>query len=180
MYDFFILSLPRSGSHMLASALDSHPDICCTGEYGMTEKFPIGRSGGKIKGCIVQAYHIQQGIAPPDFDTGRLIWLTRPVYEIAISRHYDNANGASAAQYLEPTEKTGVQRLVLPDTVKNLQIQIGVVTQVARAREHLAVNYKGLCAGKDTRAIRWEVAHQLCDFLEVDRQPLLPATHKPT
>ena len=52
---FCILTRPRSGSHMLASALDSHPEICCHGEYGM-DKYPLvlGKHPAEVQGWIVQ------------------------------------------------------------------------------------------------------------------------------
>ena len=87
--DFIILTVPRSGSHMLASALDSHPDICCIGEVGKRPLYDwLGTSGGEIKGGIVDVPCRWQ-ITPEH----KVICLTRDPAEIARSKHSRLSNG---------------------------------------------------------------------------------------
>lgn len=165
---------------MLASALDSHPDICCTGEYGMTEKFPIGRSPGRVNGCIVQSYHLDRGIAPSWLSEAKLIWLTRPLQDIALSRHYNNIAGTSSEQHLEPVKRDKHYEHVLSKTYIDLHKQRDVVTDFILNKEHLCIGYQSLCRNADIRTIRREVMHLLCDFLGVKHHPLRPVTHKPS
>lgn len=57
-YDFYIVTAPVSGSHMLASALDSHPDIQCRGEYGFKDYADdLGAVSKRVKGCITHIKH---------------------------------------------------------------------------------------------------------------------------
>ncbi len=182
MSKFAILSLPRSGSHMLASALDSHPAICCTGEYEMVEKFPIGRYPGAVVGCIVQSYHIDRHVAPPWLPEAKLILLFRPTREIIQSLYHGSENGTNYSQCLTQADHSGLQRHPYPDRhYSYLEAQRDIISEYARGRNHIMISYRSLCRDKDVRAIRWEVAHRICDFLEVDRQhPLKTTTHKPT
>lgn len=182
-YDFAILSLPRSGSHMLASALDSHPEIQCQGEYGMTEKFPLGRRPGRIKGCIVQGYHISRHIAPPWIRNSRIIVLTRSLLAIAKSLHYNTMNGSTYDQHLEPVQRGPQRSTPSPDTIRRLEAEqeaIAHFLEFANPNALLHVEYRLLCGDKDARAIRWEQAHRICDFLGVERLPMRPLTHKPS
>ena len=177
---FAILSLPRSGSHMLASALDSHPAIRCTGEYGMTEKFPIGLMPGAVEGCIVQSYHIDRGIAPPWLHDAKIILLNRAFIDIARSQYLNDEHGRTATQFLSPSDSPGVQHKVPDKRLGYLRDQRTILLNYVQDREHLAVSYKSLCGGGDARVIRREVAHLICDFLDVTYHPLRPATHKPS
>ena len=184
MYDFIILSLPRSGSHMLASALDSHPDIQCAGEYEMTEKFPLGRTEKRVKGCIIQGYHILRQIAPEWVNDVKIIRLMRPLDAIARSLHYGSPTGACYEQHLEPVERDFTRGYYPPtqSTKLRLNAEAAAIHAFLNARGHerlLTVTYHGLCGSKDAEAIRWEQAHRICDFLEVDRHPLIPKTRKP-
>ena len=182
MTDFAILSLPRSGSHMLASALDSHPAIKCVGEYNTyPEKFPIGLRSGAIEGCIVQGYHISGNIAPGWLPKAKLILLNRPIPEILYSLYKGHAAGGNYSQYLKPTDRS--EDIHYPIRERHwayLEEMRDIVKQYVEGREHMTVSYQSMCKGSDARAIRWEVAHQLCDFLGVARQPLRPVTHKPS
>lgn len=167
---------------MLASALDSHPAIKCVGEYNTyPEKFPIGLMPGAIEGCIVQGYHIEGKIAPGWLPKAKLILLNRPITEILKSLYTGAENGGNYSQYLEPT--------VTPDPIRYpinerhwayLESLRDMLKEYTDGRESMTVSYNSLCKGADTRAIRWEVAHQLCDFLGVPRHPLRPVTHKPS
>ena len=180
MTDFAILSLPRSGSHMLASALDSHPNIRCTGEYEMIEKFPIGRSPGRIEGCIIQSYHIDQNIAPKWLDTAKIILLNRSFEDIAKSQYFNDEFGRTSTQFTVPTKRTGIVHHVPDERLRYLTDQRAILLNYIDGREYLQVSYQSLCRGADARTIRWEVSHLLCDFLDVTYQPLRPATHKPS
>ncbi len=165
---------------MLASSLDSHPDIQCSGEYDMIEKFPLGREPGRVKGCIIQSYHLDRGIAPPLPPETKLILLNRSFEEIARSQYCNDELGRSSTQFLSPTDSFGIFHKVPDERLRYLKEQHAILTSYIEGREHLSVSYKSLCKGADVRVIRWEVMHLLCDFLEVDRRPLRPLTYKPS
>lgn len=165
---------------MLASALDSHPDIQCEGEYGMIEKFPLGRTEKAVKGCIIQAYHIQRSIAPGWVKNVKVIYLERPLPEICESLFRGSPTGQNFSQHLEPAEP---KKPCQPD--KNTFEQLQNLRQHVRGfldtlDHYHTVTYRQLCGDKDSRAIRWEAAQPICDFLDVSREPLIPKTHKPT
>ena len=68
-YDFLIVAKGRSGTHMLASYLNSHPEIGCEGEWGKEDKkIPIDQVSGRLRGCIVM-YNVMKEIWG---------WLPRP------------------------------------------------------------------------------------------------------
>ncbi len=180
MYDFIILSLPRSGSHMLASALDSHPEIQCQGEYEMIEKFPLGRNEAPIKGCIVQAYHIQRNIAPPDLVTAKLIYLYRPVREIVFSRFYGSPLGVNSEQWLTPVLRDKTQYDTSQDVIVDLMQQRIDLGAFLRNKDHLKVTYRDLCHDKDVRSLDRVTALRICDFLNIPNCVLVPMTHKPS
>jgi LPS sulfotransferase NodH len=56
-YDFAIVATQRSGSHLLATALNSHPDIACVGEVAR-EELTIGEVSGRVRGCILMYNHL--------------------------------------------------------------------------------------------------------------------------
>lgn len=64
-YDFYLLFLPRSGSHMLVSALNSHPEISC--EHRDED---VEISEGKIKGRAMKFLQANQ-------NKKKVIYLTR-------------------------------------------------------------------------------------------------------
>lgn len=183
MYDFIILSLPRSGSHMLASALDSHPEIQCSGEYGMKEKFPLGRNPKRVKGCIIQGYHILREIAPKWIYAVKVIYLYRPVDEIAKSLHYLSPSGQSYDQHLHPAARTEKLYWEVDKETRNRlnSEQQALIDCLAKCDypDVLTTSYQSLCKGKDARTLRWEQTHRILDFLKVERMPLKPLTHKP-
>ena len=54
IYDFLILTAGRAGSHLLASFLNSHPDVACEGEIGKEDSLIArGSLSGDLKGCIL-------------------------------------------------------------------------------------------------------------------------------
>ena len=61
-YDFYIVTMPRSGSHMLASAINSHPDLQCGGEKGFIDEPKLPNEPCVARGCIthIKAYNVDQ------------------------------------------------------------------------------------------------------------------------
>ena len=76
-HDFYIVTKPHSGSHMLASAINSHPDVSCGGEYGFVDRrAPYGE--GQVVGCIthMKAFNSARGSVSLD-DVDKVIVLVR-------------------------------------------------------------------------------------------------------
>jgi len=179
MYDFIILSLPRSGSHMLASALDSHPEISCEGEYEMIDKIPIGHTRKQIHGCIVQAYHIRREIAPISIPT-KIIRIKRPLVQIVASRFLNSIDGTNSDQHTEPVKKEGISHTLKFKVWNDLLHDSLALDEFTASNPALTVSYNDMCKGKDARKIEHETALRICDYLEVTRAPLIPATYKPS
>jgi len=166
---------------MLASALDSHPEIRCSGEYEMTEKFPIGRSPGTIEGCIVQSYHIDHKTAPKWLEEAKLMLLYRPLQEIARSLYYDNESGRNHDQHLEPVTRDKTRYIVDQNKLDYLHRQHDLLTSYAVKRGgFLYLTYEWITKGLDTRVLPVYAERVLSEFLDVDRHPLTPATYKPS
>lgn len=82
-YNFLILTAQRSGSHMLGSALNSHPNISCGGELGRSDDV-IKPSEGEVKGAILMYRHWD--LFEVEFTARKVIHLVRDPYNIALSR----------------------------------------------------------------------------------------------
>ena len=173
--DFAILTIPRSGSHMLASALNSHPDIKCGAEYNAPAKIELPDSGGKIEGCIVHWYNLERN--PKLLDGVKIIVLIRNPVEIAKSWQKGYAMGKSAGHYLEPTTFNGAipepEKSVI-ETIKDRQLKL---LEYAKDREVLRLDYEKLTGNKDIREI--ENSKEICKFLNVKNKKLNPLTYKP-
>jgi len=72
-YDFCILAKGRSGTHMLASALNSHPQIACEGELWKNTIKSV-KEQSQVRGVIIM-YNVRRQITA--FEIGRVIHMVR-------------------------------------------------------------------------------------------------------
>ncbi len=82
-FDFLIVCQQRSGSHMLASALNGHPNISCSGELDIVDTL-IVPSDGECKGAILM-YNRWKAFGTR-YTANKLIHLVRDPEALAYSR----------------------------------------------------------------------------------------------
>jgi hypothetical protein len=179
-YDFAIMSLPRSGSHMLMSALHSHPDVTMTGEIGMVDKFPMMTSTGGVNGIIIPSYRLVDVIDISfNFDIP-FMFITRPIGEIVYSLFTDSEHGQGYRQSLVPSINESHQQFPATEgRINRLQTEYELMNNFMDSRSEgrdVMVTYDELCGGVDTREIK--CGDEICDWLGIDRHPLVPVTHK--
>lgn len=163
-FDFAIMSLPRSGSHMLMSALHSHPNITMVGEVGMVEKFPLPASEGGLRGCIVPSYRLPSVL----FSSTPVIFLLRDLGEIDNSPYHQHLAPVEYFDSIPP--KSRMSYLIEQRQLMNRFMLEHIAGQYV-------VTYDELCGGKDVRELG--LSAELCCFLNVSERPLQPLTYKP-
>lgn len=149
---FVILTCQRSGSHMVSSALNSHPEIHCVGEVDNID--PLNNVYGEIK-------HYNQD---PDLDKyDRIIHLIRDPESVAMSRQSQRISHEPhnlGDQKHETHELDGEQVKKEAQHIKEIQDEMRLRVENL---DHLEVNYEDIVEnGYDN----------ILDYLEVDIIPL--------
>ena len=158
-----IVSLPRSGSHMLGSALSSHPELVCIGEYA-SDDFPEWANDGNCQ--IVQLYNITP-------NAEKYIVLVRSLEDRKRSWRKDGPTHYYEPINVSDIEPIGVDFIIGQDMQQKLQDFIG-------SNKCLILHYEELTGNADIRQIPDKYGRMICEYLEVEYQPLVPATYKPT
>lgn len=165
-YDYIILCTPRSGSHVLATMLNSHPDIACIGESN--ERMPeLIHSSGKIKGKIIMYMRTDyEGV----FDNVKIIHLVRDTKEIARSRII-NSSRKFDSHY---TKQHEFSFTINPDEVnkmsKNLANDIDSFRKKIKDKPVLEIKYSELTdGGKSVETLNKKTSDKILNFLEVDK-----------
>lgn len=164
--DFHILFLPRSGSHMLVNALNSHPELDVThsdqGHHGK----------GNLKGhaqCVVND------------DVKKAIILIR------------NSKDRTNSFFTNLAEKTGSNHSRVPVEVerrypdkaanryKNQEIKNKrFFESVSKIKDALLISYEDLTENKSITEFPEEYSFKICDFLGIERRILVTELVKPT
>lgn len=168
MFDFVILTLPRSGSHMLASALDGHSQIQCFAE-AWREKPRYEWLGGikkSVVGTTVFPRYAQE-IVPT---SGKAIVLTR--------RPEDRASTEQKIETLVPLTVDSRDIGTL-DCIDVFEREADALLKTAKDFTCLYLDYSDLTEDKDCREIPEWYARQICEFLGVNYEPLRPKFYKP-
>lgn len=168
MCDFAILSLPGAGSHMLASALDSHPQISCSGETGLNYSW-LG-TAGEISGHIIRPHQTEQ--VPV---TTKLIVLLRDPKGAMLSR----AARVGRYHYLEPITISNPDVSYAESYLQHYREMDEEIKDIAQQYPHIVISYESITGNDDIREIPERQAKCICAFLGVRYQPLKPKTHKP-
>lgn len=171
-YDFYIFTLPRSGSYMMASALDSHPNINCGGELfrkGVPLYGWLG-SGNGIKGGIVNLINKQL------IKNQKIIVLTRNPQDAIKSLDTQLDNGKYHA------ESNNVSRVRSPGK-RSEKMYLNRVKEFekecSKISNKLIVSYEEITNDESIDVIPEDIGKKICDFLKVDYRPLKPAFKKP-
>ena len=156
-YSFIILGLPRAGTHMLASALDSHPEIACRLKDNQVVYAPYT---GRVWTRLEEIPYAKKYIV-----------IHRPFVERMRSFRYTGFSHAyrPGSRPEEPRRA----RADFPDQDEEL-------IEVAYQIKALQVHYSDLTGGLDCRQIPQGWSQIICDFLGVKRHILCPRTYKPS
>lgn len=176
--DFAIVCHQRSGSHLLATALNSHPDICCQGELLQVFKSPMKRYAPKpvwptgIAGAIMMYSHWklvrQLGIAPQKF-----IHLLRSPEATAISVARNRADSLHRGPDHRPhatrdspvMHVTNFDASLASEVIPQIEAQQQRFSVLLSDCAMIEIRYEDLTNGQDIVHLPSGIAAELLSFL---------------
>lgn len=169
-FDFVIFTPGRAGSHLLASLLNSHPDIACEGEFGRPDTLidPADLSGS-VRGCILS--FAQRNILIK-WNPGKVIYMTRsPVLGAeSYAKNVVRYKARKAGEEYDPEPHiTGNERL---STIRKLKSFHKVSRKILKVFNHLEVSYEELTDNVNISVMPSVMSDRVCDFLGVQRKEL--------
>lgn len=169
-YDFLIFTAGRAGSHLLATLLNSHPDVACEGEFGKQDSL-IDDEGlsGWLTGCILP-FTNRDSLS--HYKKAKVIHMLR-----------DPESGAES--YLQniiryKMRKAGQEIPLNPDVtavqIESWAMRLREIQKVSRrlinGRKQMELTYEELTEGENIEAMPIEIRDRVCDFLEIDHHHL--------
>jgi hypothetical protein len=169
-FDFVIFTPGRAGSHLLASLLNSHPDIACEGEFGRPDSLinPDDLSGN-LHGCILS---FAQRNMLLEWNPMRVIYMTRSSEGGADSyaKNVIRYRARKAGEAYDPDPPvTDNQRL---STIRNLDSIHFVSRNLLKTFNYLELSYEELTGNTNISWMPTSIAHKVCNFLGVERRDL--------
>ena len=181
-FDFLIVCTQRSGSHLLASALNSHPDISCRGELREKDRL-IKPSQEGLRGAILMYNRC------PAFGTtytaDKLIHLVRDPKNTAKSRLANSIDkkekgNEHSAHFLEIVDRefelNGKRLKGVSAAIRN---DIRRAKKWLKGHPHLEISYEELTGNCSVSTIRPEISARLTDFLGLPKATLSTDLVKP-
>ena len=164
--DFYLLFLPRSGSHMLVDALNSHPELDCS----HTDGGHVGK--GDIKGHARTSVtrHVKKALVLTRNSKGRMDSLCTDILEQFGSNHI-----YSPAQIHRKHPERAQSRYEI-NAIRGQKFK----ESCGKLPETLFLSYEELTGDKEIRKIPEKWANRICDFLGVSRKELTTSLCKPT
>ena len=171
--DFVVIGTPRSGTHMLASALDSHPDIRC---LDFQEYLPVDWLGGGEGPVVGEILHDLAGLKNITVPADKIIILVRNPSHVFLSRKKMYAGSVAHIVRDGKVERVREDFPLIPTMA--IAQEVSRMKDYARENNLLVVSYEELCGGKDVEGINFQVVPKLCDCLGVPRKQLTTITEK--
>lgn len=168
-FDFIILTLPRSGSFMLASAMDSHPEIQCTAEAWCSKPHGLGVVDKRLKGTTVFPRYMDQIIGKP-----KVVVLLRDSKNRFPRYDYDHFEAPTTRARVDVSKDT------MDEFVQEADYEALQLSRIASGFDSLSVSYEEITGDKDCREIPEKIARRLCDFLCISHRPLVTKFYKPS
>lgn len=172
---FLLISLPRSGTKLLASALGSHADIACehAGKYQLSdsnvEAYRLRAKYNKPKVVLhAQAYHL---ISHP-------FLLDLPVPKLMIARD-DEVRGAisECTQSFGRREGGKDNKFTLrPEMVERVYQERMRFKAILTDAADLIVSYEDIVRDMNQQQLGDHHSELLCNFMEVEKQALFVST----
>lgn len=180
-FDFIILCTQRTGSHMLASALNAHPDISCCGE--LRPKDIVVPSSGDVTGAILMYSNWRDfGVR---VSASKIIHLVRDPDNTAKSRLVNNKDKEEQKKKHKAHFLEKVDRGFEIDVKQVGDLSGSIRKKVKRARgwirdiPHIEVTYEELTENVSVSQLPTEVAKRITDFLGLSYAPLITELVKP-
>ena len=176
-YDFLIITQPRSGSHMLATALNGHSQISCTGEIRNPRDF-IKPTEGEILGGIL--HYSPEG----DITAKKYIYMKRDITER--SRSVDRLHQIKHNEtdpkfhFLEPKTLDVSSIVYKQSTFDICKERTAQLEEFLLDKDHITVTYEEITGNKSITEIPEAVGRKITEYLGVKYEPLKPLTVKPT
>lgn len=145
-FDFIILSTQRSGTHMLQSALNQHPEITCHGEILHKSKEWID-SDKKVKGCIQMKNRLNE----INYKFDKVIYLRRNENELAKSRvanrfHKKASNQKVIEKHNAHRPKTPctfiMDRVTINNEIREIRKAVKTINKFINDKKHIVIDYE--------------------------------------
>ena len=157
-----IVTLPRSGAHMLATAINSHPDLSCYGElHGHNGELYQRNGDGGIA-------HVMGTVPEAD----KYIALVRDAADRELSWMRTTSSHFFAPLTID--HEISNKNRTLPNAQKNQKL----LAEFIENNECLVLHYNDITGNTDIREIPEKYGQQICKYLGVEYQPLVPVTYK--
>ena len=175
-FDFLIVCTQRSGSHMLASALNGHPNISCSGELNIKDTF-IVPSDGEGKGAILM--YSRWNSFETRYTADKLIHLVRDPESVAYSRlaNSQSKKRLRAEHRAHFREKVDREFEINPKRLKELKAHARARTNRMRKElsglDHIEVSYEELTDNTSVTTLNKASANRLTRFLGVPEMELV-------
>ena len=167
--DFIVLAQPRSGTHMLAFALDSHPDINMRGEVQFNAYVDKWSGSGKIKGGICPSYGLNFA------EANKAIVLTRDHILRRDSGRINIRN--QVLHYFEPCSLVAETQPVY-DNVCDIENQKTLLEAADSFNDKIILSYEDITKEMDGLSLSNHHSKLICDFLGVPVRRLVTKTYK--
>ena len=163
--DFHVLFLPRSGSHMLVDALNSHPEIDCShsdqGHHGS------GDLKGHARCCLFG-------------DERKVILLTRNAKDRTESFFTDIADVCGSNHTKKPLEVHRRYPGKVENRFKSMEIKNqAFFDKIIDLGQVLHLRYEDLTEGGEMDLIPEKYRDLICDFLDIERLDMNTSFRKP-
>lgn len=181
--DYIILCSQRSGSHLLATLLNSHSDISCSGESG--EKMDeLKYIKDNINGRIVM-YNRTKNLE--QLDNVKILHLVRNPYDTARSRWVNSLQSKDAkhdvfeSHYREDKEfNITIDEKEIKKLSSNINKEQSKFRNLIKNKPHREINYDEITRGECISKLDEETTTKILNFLEVkDHHPLVTKLKKP-
>lgn len=174
--DFIIFCEKRTGSHLLSTLLDNHPDITCQfRELAMQHRKIITPKAGKIRGGIIHYQEIERAMEYIKFK--KVIHLIRnleDVFNSYIATFYTRESiGHYTRDDLIPEKpELGLEKQKRRKIIKELSTRRLASFSMLVGYPTLLVSYGMLSEGKDVSSLDNSTSRSILRFLGADIIPL--------
>lgn len=175
-YDYIIYCRPRSGSHLLATLLNSHPDIACFGETCDEGLEELRNTRGKIEGAIY-FYHQERNLSKER----KIIHLTRKPIDIATSEYIFNFTDRKKEDspfrpenlYKERKIKQSLDSNFIAKKAEQISnITIAEKEKMKNMSNVLEISYEEMTDNQNIEILKQNIADKILDFLGVEKRQL--------
>lgn len=175
-YEFLIFTAGRAGSHLLATLLNSHPDIACEGEFSKVDSIiDPDELSGSLSGCILP------------FTNREMLGRFKKSKVIHMVRDPDTGAESYLQNVIRYRLRKAGQEIPLNPDVTAVQIQAWAMRlreiqresrRLMNGRTLLEITYDELTGGENIDTMPTEISDRVCDFLGVAQRTLTTEMRK--